>query len=226
MKEPVLLAFLWDMNPYQLMLMGVKIVAAVVGGIMGWFAGGILGVVLYKVAFHSKMPAYGQLIAKTVGAAILGVLAFFLVNFGLGGGVGFGPGGGGAPNSNDGPAKVAKGPEKEDEKKNLAGDLKKEEVQNLIVEMIPWEVHDENPTDKIYAVRGEDGYRNIKDLEDYLNDNKAKPFRVLEFRVYKDSKDPFTGNLAELRSLADRADPKLQFEYPQKWREINRPVEK
>ncbi len=222
MKEPVLFALLWGMSLYQLLLLGVKIVAAVVAGIVGWFVGGILGQVLYRVAFHNKMPAYGQLISKTVGAAILGVLAFFLVNFGLGGGFGFGPGGGGAPDSGDGTVKVAKGKQEENDNKGSNDGPKMETKETLIVEMIPYARHEKNPHGKKhFLIRGDDTLRDIPDLKEYLRKNKDKQFKALEFRVYQDSKQPFSWQSNRLQELA--ADFDLKYSYPAKWQTVPRP---
>jgi hypothetical protein len=75
----------------------LRVAAAVGGAVVGWFAAGPVTRVLYYGAFHRKTPGWVTPWFRLGGAALVGLLIFYLLPLGGGSGFGWGPGAGGNP---------------------------------------------------------------------------------------------------------------------------------
>ena len=80
----------------------VRIIAAVGGAIVGWFACDPLTRLTYRLSFKGATPGSLLLVTKFTGAATLALLIYFFLPLGGGGGFGWGPGQGGGPGKGQG----------------------------------------------------------------------------------------------------------------------------
>ena len=108
----------------------LRIIAGVGGAFIGWFVSDPLARITHRLIWHKPIPGEMLLWLKMGGAALLGLLVFFLIPLGGGpGGWGYGPGKGGSPGlgSGQGGKDLGAGTtgNKDDEKKKPADDKTK-----------------------------------------------------------------------------------------------------
>jgi hypothetical protein len=81
---------------------GIRIMAGLVAALIGWYACGPLTRLLYRLSFHRPVPGWLLPWGKLSGAASVGLLTYFFLPLGGGGGLGWGPGLGGGPGKGPG----------------------------------------------------------------------------------------------------------------------------
>src|SRR5437667_455698 len=81
------------------LLLIVRIIGGVGGSFVGWFVTDPLARISYRLARHKPIPDWTLPWLKLGGAAILGLVVFFLIQLG---GSGYGPGPGGGPGKGPG----------------------------------------------------------------------------------------------------------------------------
>src|SRR4051794_39058067 len=85
--------FDWDLGGW--LTLGFRLIFALVGGVIGWFATPPVFRVLFRLAFHRPAPGTTVFAARLVGALVIGTILFLYAPGAGGGGWGFGGGGGG-----------------------------------------------------------------------------------------------------------------------------------
>jgi hypothetical protein len=99
-----MMAFL-DGEIKDVFILLVRVVAAVVGALVGWFVTGPIAQLLARVAFHRQLSPLALVWSKLIGAVVVGLLVFWLLPIGGwdgggGGGKGGGKGKGAGPYTN------------------------------------------------------------------------------------------------------------------------------
>jgi hypothetical protein len=83
----------------------LRVAAGVGGALVGWFVTGPVARLLYRGAFQRPAPGWLLPWARLSGAALVGLLVFYLLPLGGGSGFGWGPGGGAGPGQGAGTGK-------------------------------------------------------------------------------------------------------------------------
>lgn len=205
MTAGLLLAQLeWPADLQQMILLGARLLIAVLAGVIGWYASLPLARLLYSAAFHRRIPPYGLLTCRLAATVILGVLAFlfFPIGFGSGwGGLGFGPGGwgeggggGGGQVSND-----------EKDKSSTGKDSGTTAVKNepFPIQMVVSDRYEGGG--KYYLIHGVEPAWTLAEVEKYLREHKNS-FSRLEIIIYANSVSSEHPAVVALKNLAQRLD--------------------
>jgi hypothetical protein len=190
----------------EMALFVLRVIAAIGGAFVGWFLSDPLARISYRIAVQKPIPGWSLPWVKMGGAALLGLLVYFLIPLGGGpGGWGFGPGLGGGPGKGLGEGgssketgAVAQDGKKIDDKKTTPADKgprKSIEVEVLGGKRYPGE-------DRYYLLRSAGKAMRLKEVEEYFTEHGGK----LELRVILTDESPDRGQgiIEDLRRLADR----------------------
>jgi hypothetical protein len=216
----------------------VRVAAGIAGAFLGWFVSDPVARITYRLAFQQPIPPWSLPWVKLAGAAVVGLLVYFLIPLGGGpGGWGFGPGLGGGPGLGPGKGSPGKdtGVAAKDAGKKNDGDKPPEKHETP-------ETDNKKPADKVPPAGtrrtveievlggkrypgGERYYRvlpdgnpiTLKEVEGYFKEH-AGP---LELRVVltEDSPDYDIGPIEDLTRLADR----YQIPYLRKLQKVRGP---
>jgi hypothetical protein len=186
-----------------------KIIGAVGGAFIGWFLTDPLARVSYRLAFHKPIAGWTLPWLKLSGAALLAVIAFFLVSFGGGpGGLGFGPGLGGGAGKGAGEGGAGKDAVAQDEGKNVLPAKDKPVVpdkgkETIVRKTVAIEVlgGDYYPGDnRWYVIRPAGKPMTPQEVETYFKDHASK----LELHLVTTDESAEFGPIQELTALAAR----------------------
>jgi hypothetical protein len=195
----------WPADFQQTLLIGARLVIALLAGVVGWYASLPLARVLYSAAFHRRIPAYGLLTCRLAATAILGVLAFlfFPIGFGSGwGGLGFGPGGWGEGGGGGGEvSKDTKDSGAAGKDKDTGTAVVKDEP--FPIEMVVSDRYQGGG--KYYLIHGEKPAWTLTEVEKYLREHKQS-FSRLEIIIYANSVSSEHPAVVALKNLAQRLD--------------------
>jgi hypothetical protein len=197
----------------DLLTIAARVVAGLVGGVIGYFVTGPVARVLYRLAFQRPIPEGLVMWAKVAGAIVVAVLVFLLFTFGLGGSGGFGFGGDGWGFGKGGHGD-GKG-DKEGHKETSPGKGKDKETppeKTLAVEIFVPRYEVEG-TKRYYLVRettAEPQFANVKayqerlktlgDVEALLKQNAGRwtEMNIITYRNTPEQGGPLVENLTKL----------------------------
>jgi hypothetical protein len=190
----------------------VRVIAAIGGAFVGWFLSDPIARLSYRLLAHKAIPSWTLPWIKMGGAALCGLLIYFLIPLGGGpGGLGYGPGLGGGPGKGPGEGgkdtgtPVANG--KSDDKSRPAWNSpptektlrKRVDIEVLGAKLAP-------DADHPYLIRS-DGKApsakpmTLKEVEGYLKEHGSK--LELHIILTEDSPDEGLGIIEDLTRLAD-----------------------
>jgi hypothetical protein len=156
----------------------VRVIAALGGAIVGWFAADPLTRIAYRVSFKGPTPMTVLLASKGVSAALLALVLYSIVGIGLGGGLGFGPGQGGVPGKGPGQGgdktPLADGKTKSDGKTDSPTKVVKKSMTIEPVEIEIIRRDDDDGSGRYFLVKGTKPALTAAELEDYLKKNHAR----------------------------------------------------
>jgi hypothetical protein len=98
----MILAQFVDFGLTENVLQVVRIIAAIGGAVVGWFAFDPLTRLCYRLIYRTPTPVAVLFTSKGCAAAILATLIYVFIPLGGGGGLGWGPGKGGSPGKGPG----------------------------------------------------------------------------------------------------------------------------
>jgi len=190
---------------FQVFWTAVRIIAAAVGALVGWLTVGLLVRLLVRLAFRRPTPRPVLVLARLVGAVVVGLLVYYYLHpggeggWGLGGG-GFGLGGG------SGPGKLGTGTEttfKTTTEKQAAVKASEPAAapDTLTIEMLGGSRY--IGEGRYYLIRGKEPARTLQEVTELLQNNQGR-FRKLEILIYPDSVAREHAATTQLAGLADR----------------------
>src|SRR6516164_9723902 len=191
----------------------LRIIAGVGGAFIGWFVSDPLARITHRLVWRKPIPGWTLPWLKVGGAALLGLLVFFLIQPGGGpGGWGFGAGKGGSPGLGPGLGGKDLGAgadaKKNDEKKTPAGDKSKSGDKAAAKwERKPVEIEvlggDRYPGgERYYLLQGRTKAMTLKEVDAYFEEHADK--LELHMVITKDSPAKGNGIREDLIERANR----------------------
>lgn len=181
--------------------LALRILAAVIAGVLVWYISIPIVVGLYRLAFHRKSPQWFTFSGRVVLSCIAAVIAFLLIGFmGLGGG---GKGDGPGKGSGNGKKGVVSPNDSNDTQTNV--EKKKEStkpVPKVVVEIVPRDLYFEKPEwkDKFRYYWFEEKARSYSELEPLLEKYRDKEIKIY-YRIWKNSFNEEHSSVSNLRDL-------------------------
>jgi hypothetical protein len=195
----------------------LRVIAGVGGAFIGWFVSDPLARLSYRLAAQKPIPRWTLPFAKICGAALVGLLVYFLIplgggpgGWGLGAGMGGGPGkGAGEGKDNTALAKDARSDDKKpraDDAVKLADKSPPAAVRKIVeIEVLGGERYPGQ--ERYYLLRPTDKAMTLNEVDAYLKENRDK----LELRIVVTEESPAKG-LGIREDLIERAN---RYEIPQ-----------
>jgi hypothetical protein len=185
--------------PTDYLIWTFKVIAGLGGAIIGYFLAGPVVRLLYRGAFHQPAPGGAIFAGKIGGAALIGVLFFFLV--GLGGNFGFGSGGGGGDgtgNNGNGSSEKKSADHQGNDKKDPSPEIR----QVLEIELLGGNRYKDDQ--RFFLLHRNEPAVTFKEVEQYFEENKNLEVHIIirsapEMSVSEDSR-----TVMRLRKLADK----------------------
>lgn len=199
-------------------LFSLRLVLAVVGGLLIWFTCGPVIGLLLKLAYHKK-PSYRAVAwGRVVCAGLAAFVIFLLVPIGGGGWGWGGPGTGGGGGSGKGPGLgpgSTNGTAKGTGKDTSSEEARKEQPRQVpfLIEMVVSERYPGG--EKYYLLAGQEPPVTLGEVEEFLKKNKGK-FNRVEVVVYRNSVARDALPTVRLVQLAERLGLPCVFP-PQFW---------
>lgn len=157
-------------DPAAFFLGVLKIVAGLGGAVFGWFLTGPLVRLFHRAAFRKPVPKWLLPWTKLAGALALGLLLYYVTNWGGGAGWGWGPGSGGGPGLGAGDGSGAK-PAK-DKATDKAGSTTQKRRDPFDIEIIDVDTY--KGDEKYYLLKRKPPAKSLTEVEDFLKDNKDR----------------------------------------------------
>jgi hypothetical protein len=181
----------------------IRVVLAVIAAVVGWFVGGPLTRLVYRVLVRRQTPGPVVFLGRLGSAALAAVLVYTLATFGLGLGWGWGPGPGGGPGLGPGlGGSPGTGTGAGEGKASKPGD---EEARReaLVIEMaharsIP------KDSERYYLIQGQEPPKTLKDVQELLQKDKGRWSR-LEILIHPDSPARGSAPVQQLTRVAEKA---------------------
>lgn len=160
----------------------VRIIAAVGGAVVGWFAFDPLTRLGYRLLYRAPTPGAVLFTCKGSAAAILATLIYVFIPLGGGGGPGSGPGKGGSPGAgpgkggtkivSDGAAKDAKGNNKDKDKTDAAKTPAK--LERVPIEILGGTRFEDDGKDRFYLLERKKPAVSIGEIDAYFKKHEGK----------------------------------------------------
>ncbi len=193
-----------DLGIQDIVLYMLRILAVVVAGIAGWYIGGPVSSLIFRLLSSRRpVPQTVKVVGRLLGAILLGFLAWFLT-------LGFGSGGGGSGDgkgSNTGPGT----------KKNDVKDIKVTKIVNEIeIRLVDADKYQEGTT-KYYTIGDTDKAVTLGDVVKYLQRHESPKRRKKVSIVIRKQSIPYGMDdcLTRLEAKINQMNKfRLSVEYP------------
>lgn len=178
----MILAQLGDFGLTENVLHVIRIIAAIGGAVVGWFAFDPLTRLVYRLIYRTPTPGAVLVTTKGCAAAVLATLIYVFIPLGGGGGLGWGPGPGGSPGKGpgqggdkvvkDGPSKDGTANVKDKDKSDpIKPPSKLEQVQ---IEILGGKRFEDDGKDRFYLIERKKPAVALDDLDAYFKKHKGK----------------------------------------------------
>jgi hypothetical protein len=181
----------------------LRLAAGVGAAIVGWLFTGPVVRVIYRGAFQRPVPPRLVPWTKLGGAVLLGLLVFWYLPLGGGGGLGWGPGDGGGPGlgPGDGPAKKGSDEPSTGVKSPLAKKGRKD-LETLEIELIGGARYKNDG--RFYLLKRQEPVVPLDEVDDYLNKNKERLDEYVIVILTPDSVAPQHGAVLRLNTIIEK----------------------
>lgn len=181
----------------------LRVVAAVLGFLGGWFIGGPLARGLVKLAFQKSLREGGQFAARFLVAAAAGLLIYFYLPLGPGlGGGGSGTGGGTGEGIGSGTASSGLGDPRKPGDSKGAGTQPKAGKGDIPPDALPIEVLGGTRKERrFYRVLGKE--MNLEEVDAFLDEKRAKWKEVYIVLTREDAPIELPGAPKPITNLKD-----------------------
>jgi hypothetical protein len=183
----------------------LRVVAAIGAMIVGWFLAGPVARLMYRGVFRRPAPRWLTTSARLGGAALFGLLVYFILPLGGGGGFGWGPGAGGAPGlgAGTGSAKIAND-EGTDAGKETVAKQTQRGLENLEIALIGGKRYQDD--ERFYLLNRREPVVDLDHVEKYLKENSDHLAEYVTIVLAPTSVDALHGAVLRLSTVIEKYD--------------------
>ena len=183
----------------------LRVAAAIGAAFVGWFVTGPILRLAYRGLVRRPAPSWLMPWARLGGAALCGLLAYFFLPLGGGGGLGWGPGVGGGPGLGSGTG-LAKATEQEESKQENAevANTAPKALENLEIELIGGKRYQDDG--HYYLINRREPVVTLGEVEKYLRDNADHLAEYVTIVLAPTSVDAQHGAVLRLNTVIEKVD--------------------
>ena len=183
----------------------LRVAAAIGAALVGWFVSGPILRLAYRGLARRPAPNWLMPWARLGGAALCGLLAYFFLPLGGGGGLGWGPGAGGGPGIGPGTGLTKATPGDEGKQQSTeAAKATVKPLENLEIELIGGKRY--RGDGRYYLINRREPVVTLEEVEKYLRENAAHLAEYVTIVLAPTSVDAQHGAVLRLSTVIEKID--------------------